>query len=330
MLLKLGLRVDKSYSNIYQLPIKKVTDKNGHIKTVHYNPDKDKKDIKINPKLKELEENISLLKEKIKAFEEKSSAAQNATEKTRWEDEAWKVKNAMWNIQAKIKVATLPKSKPKPESKKTEKIKTKKMFPNLPDTRGYKFSPDKYYRRARNTDMHNNDAAYYMFVQGKDPGSYSPENKGYGGHLFEYEGKNSMHIYDLKEKLVKTWNEDKENGKFGYYMDSFNADHYENIDLDDDAILKLFNPDRIVDTAAGFDEPALVSWLYDRVLEPNGIEAVVTNEGAVIFDNKLGKLVASDVEVENNKPLKKSIGRIKRLGISIKCKNQILKTLGAL
>jgi hypothetical protein len=40
--------MNKGFGDISRLPTKQVTDKNGHIKTVHYNPEKDKKKQKIS------------------------------------------------------------------------------------------------------------------------------------------------------------------------------------------------------------------------------------------------------------------------------------------
>jgi len=211
---KLGLWINKNIGDISRLPIKRVTDKNGHMRTVHYNPDKD--------------------------------------------------------------------SQPKPPRHFSQQEKDSKnnILPKIDD---YNFSDDKYYRRTKTGNLQNNDADYYMFVQGKDPGNY-------GDFLFEYDGKNSIHIIDLKDKLIENWHKDKENGRFGNFMDSNTADYYEKTDIDDEDLIDMFNPERIVDSAVAFDDPALVSWFYERVL--GSYDSVLTRDGAIIFNRDLGELVA--------------------------------------
>ena len=69
-------------------------------------------------------------------------------------------------------------------------------------------------------------------------------------------------------------------------------------------IVELFNPDNIVNSAGGWDDEDLVSWLWEYVLDPNNIDAVITYDGAVVFNKNLIKQVSEEyletiVEEEN-------------------------------
>ena len=52
----LGLRIDKGFGDISRLPTKRITDKNGHSRMVHYNPDKDKDKKKVKVVSEEVQE----------------------------------------------------------------------------------------------------------------------------------------------------------------------------------------------------------------------------------------------------------------------------------
>lgn len=53
------------------------------------------------------------------------------------------------------------------------------------------------------------------------------------------------------------------------------------------ALVNEANPQNIVNSAGFWGNPALVQYAWEHVLEPRGLRAVTTNDGAVIFDPSL-------------------------------------------
>lgn len=55
-------------------------------------------------------------------------------------------------------------------------------------------------------------------------------------------------------------------------------------------LLNSFNPADIVNSAEAWDNGELVQWIHEQILEPNNIYAVITNNGAIVFDKDLIKI----------------------------------------
>ena len=49
-------------------------------------------------------------------------------------------------------------------------------------------------------------------------------------------------------------------------------------------IAEEYNPSDIVMSAGAWDDDDMTMWVYFRVLEPNGIKGIYTDDGAVVFD----------------------------------------------
>ena len=68
-------------------------------------------------------------------------------------------------------------------------------------------------------------------------------------------------------------------------MKNFDIDEYSY--RDKEAFMDSFDPDDIIDNADGYDNPGMNAWLYEYVLEPNGIAGIRTQNGGVVYDESL-------------------------------------------
>lgn len=118
------------------------------------------------------------------------------------------------------------------------------------------------------------DWGHAMFVDNE----FSSEN--YGDILYTYDGTDGIDIEYLHEIIVNEWNKtvDKCMEPIGF----------EGIDAED--IYNEFNPDDIVMSAGAWDSE-LVTWFGDVILANHDIKAVITNDGAIVFDPALIKRV---------------------------------------
>ncbi len=132
-----------------------------------------------------------------------------------------------------------------------------------------------YYRYAsEETPM--SDWGHAMFVDN------STDSENYGDYRYSYDGTKGAEITEIVDKIKNAWNACKEDDFFPELNDSY----YEGLGADE--IVKLLNPEDIVMSAEAYD-CSIVNWFYSNVLEPNDIKAVITNNGAVVFDESLIK-----------------------------------------
>ena len=68
-------------------------------------------------------------------------------------------------------------------------------------------------------------------------------------------------------------------------MKNFDIDEYSY--QDKEAFVDSFDPEDIIDNADGYDNPGMNAWLYEYVLEPNGIAGIRTQNGGVVYDESL-------------------------------------------
>lgn len=103
----------------------------------------------------------------------------------------------------------------------------------------------------------------------------------YGDTLYTYDGASAVDIATLESAIVEAWDSCMESGRWGQWS----PDEYMR-DLSGLDVAALFAPADIVSAAEGWDDP-IVQWLWEHVLEPRGIFAVATPDGAVVFDERL-------------------------------------------
>ena len=109
----------------------------------------------------------------------------------------------------------------------------------------------------------------------------------YGENLYTYDGTNGIHIKDLEGIIKSTWLQCQSDDDWTLAeANGADMDYYKNLSADE--ICKLLNPTDIVDTAAAWDSE-LCTWFWFYIAEPNGIPAVITNNGAIVWDESLIK-----------------------------------------
>lgn len=128
---------------------------------------------------------------------------------------------------------------------------------------------------------------YYRFTHGKNPMSdyghaMFAANRGrveggtYGEYEHHYDGSGGVRIEDLYDLIREAWADEAARPADAYYAS-----------LTAEQVCACFTPTDIVDGADGFDSGELVQWLWEQVCEPEGIMAILTPDGAVVFDEDL-------------------------------------------
>lgn len=109
----------------------------------------------------------------------------------------------------------------------------------------------------------------------------------YGKNIFKYDGETAVSLEDLEEAIKEAiFDSEGEIDGFGNVLE-----YCEEMECSVEEFIKDLNPPDIVGDAGVFDDKFLTLWLYDEVLEPKGITAVLTHDGAVVFDESLIKYV---------------------------------------
>lgn len=128
-----------------------------------------------------------------------------------------------------------------------------------------------YYRATRSADSPMAGAPYAMFAEG------DPERiRSYGDNIWEASGDGAVNVADIQKDIVKAL---RRSGVMRY-------EHGTAAQLAREA-----NPENIVNSAGLWDRPDLVNVVYRDVLEPQGISAVKTADGLLMFDDKGIKLL---------------------------------------
>lgn len=130
------------------------------------------------------------------------------------------------------------------------------------------------YYRCTNKSTPMSDWGHAMMAESYDDVYF------YGKNVYTYNGDGAVYIMDLEPVIRQAWIHSQATGDFGLMTD----DYYRR--LTPDEVVESFNPDDIVNSAAGYD-CELVFWLSSKVLEPVGINAILTINGAVVFEESL-------------------------------------------
>ncbi len=97
-------------------------------------------------------------------------------------------------------------------------------------------------------------------------------------------------IEDLKEKTRIEWKKTvdfyNENGYYKTVGGGEDLKDFIEMNLSFDEVFSYLNPTRIVDSAEGWDGD-LGIWFYHAVAEPNDIMAIVTQDGAIVWDDDM-------------------------------------------
>jgi len=146
------------------------------------------------------------------------------------------------------------------------------------------------YHRFTNSENPMSNWGHAMFSTNRS----KVENYGKNEFTFKSTKDNRRTIKSLKALIIKTWKYDQQNGFTGDFGNGCTDDYYYNVeenDVDALSIYNSFDPSDIVDSANAWDSD-LYQWFWERIAEPNGIMAVTTQDGAIVFDVELIKEVA--------------------------------------
>lgn len=132
----------------------------------------------------------------------------------------------------------------------------------------------KTYHRYTNSNSPMSDWGHAMFAYGDE---HRTDN--YGANHYTYDGTDGVNIQDIEQAIKDAWAECQETGHFGFLPES-------DQDLTAEEVYQSFNPENIVDGAQGWDCD-LACWFWEFVAEPNDIMAVITQDGAILFDEAL-------------------------------------------
>ncbi|SPF51149.1 hypothetical protein SBF1_50033 [Candidatus Desulfosporosinus infrequens] len=145
------------------------------------------------------------------------------------------------------------------------------------------------YHRFTNSSNVMSNWGHAMFAANRD----AVENYGSKEFIFKSSRDNSKTIKSLKSLIIKTWKYDQKNGFTGDFGNGCTDDYYYNVKdnaVDAISIYNSFDPSSVVESADAWDSE-LYQWFWERIAEPNGIMAVTTQDGAIVFDADLIKEV---------------------------------------
>lgn len=135
-----------------------------------------------------------------------------------------------------------------------------------------------YYRfTSRNKPM--SDWGHAMFSDDIN------EVENYGEYGWTYNGNGGVPIWDLRDEIIEAWEEDRKDGFYGDFGGGVSEGSFY-YQMDGEEAYEQFDPDDITDCAEGYDD-SMVQWLWERILAPRNIDAVITSDGAVVFDESL-------------------------------------------
>jgi len=104
---------------------------------------------------------------------------------------------------------------------------------------------------------------------------------GYGKTRWVYDRSSGTDIEDLKEEFVQKWDDAMESG--GIFAE--NGTLYD--DTPAEKMWESVNPKDIVDAAEFWDDGKLMQWFYENIADPNGVGAINTQDGSIVWDKDL-------------------------------------------
>lgn len=141
-------------------------------------------------------------------------------------------------------------------------------LPLIPGLAGY----TKYARRTQSPDDLFNGNIYAMFARADNGiGSKLDDLAQYGPGKWAASDNNAVDIKDLQKDLMREIRRKGLHNEYGTTAAS---------------LVREANPSDIVNSAGFWDNPALVSEVYERVIGGKGISKIKTNDGLIVFDRK--------------------------------------------
>lgn len=127
-----------------------------------------------------------------------------------------------------------------------------------------------YYRFSNSTNPMS-EWGHAMFSEKRE----SVEH--YGKNEFIYNGNHGVKIEELEASIISQWEKTVETGMapMGYE------------EMEAQTVFQSFNPSDIVMSAEAWDSSELLTWFCEAIAIPQDIQAVITNDGAIVFDSAL-------------------------------------------
>lgn len=148
------------------------------------------------------------------------------------------------------------------------------------------------YYRFYGSDDPMSRAGYAMFAKDVDE-----VGAGYGGRnkrAFSVRDEDLTPFSDIESKVIEARHRTDESSP--WEIEDYSG-------MSDDEFAAMFNPEDIVDSAYGYDSEELTAWLWENVLDPNGIKGIETDNGAVVFDpSVISRNLAAEVVFNTNDP----------------------------
>lgn len=127
------------------------------------------------------------------------------------------------------------------------------------------------YYRFSNSQNPMSEWGHAMFAENRDSVQHYGENESH------FNGEKGIRIEDLHDLIVNAWEKTVEYGLEPIGFEELEAEE----------IYNEFNPDDIVMSAQAWDCAELIEWFCENVAIPNDIQAVITNDGAIVFEEEL-------------------------------------------
>ena len=146
-----------------------------------------------------------------------------------------------------------------------------------------------YHRYTSNPDKPMSDWYHAMFSDSVEKINY---NSYYGCNAWVFvPNEKTAHVDDLMEQIKQAWEKElalyEERG-FYSHSDGNDIEYWLQEGYDADTIAASFNPEKIVNSADAWDSELMI-WFYNRIAKPNGLDAVITDDGAVVWNENLIK-----------------------------------------
>lgn len=152
---------------------------------------------------------------------------------------------------------------------------------------GGKYNNGKPYYRYTNSESPLSDWGHAMFADSSE----RVEHYGKNQWLFKPKKEDSVVSFeDVKDKIKSSIQKYVEMGYYPQDVDGWFSSWIEDIDnevLTIDELVNEFNPEDIADAALAWDNPVAVQFFYDNVAEPEGIDAIILSDGAIVFNEDL-------------------------------------------
>lgn len=142
----------------------------------------------------------------------------------------------------------------------------------------WRYIMSKYYR-CSNDNNPMSDWGHAMFCDNFEMVDH------YGKNIFTFDGTDAIDIKELKDTIISTWEECIEEDSFNQ-AENNGADMEYFKRLSGEEVFESLNPDEIVNSAEAYDSD-LGIWFYWYIAEPKDIKAVLTNNGAIVYDESL-------------------------------------------